>query len=126
MGGPAFFLGIVKQSKANTVEVANGIKAELEVIRGILPLGVALDVAFDESVYVQKAIEEVWLTLAIAFGLVMVVIYLFLRDLRSTLIPMAAIPVSIVATFADPAVDGLFDQHPDHAGAGAGDWDGGG
>jgi multidrug efflux pump len=99
-GRTCIFLGIVKQSKANTVEVANGIKAELELIRGILPLGVALDVAFDESVYVQQAIEEVWLTLAIAFGLVMVVIYLFLRDLRSTLIPMAAIPVSIVATFA--------------------------
>ena len=99
-GRTCIFLGIVKQSKANTVEVANGIKAELELIRGILPLGVALDVAFDESVYVQKAIEEVWLTLAIAFGLVMLVIYLFLRDLRSTLVPMAAIPVSIVATFA--------------------------
>jgi multidrug efflux pump len=99
-GRTCIFLGIVKQSKANTVEVANGIKAELEVIRGILPLGVAMDVAFDESVYVQKAIEEVWLTLAIAFGLVMVVIYLFLRDFRSTLVPSAAIPVSIVATFA--------------------------
>lgn len=99
-GRTCIFLGIVKQSKANTVEVANGIKAELEVIRGILPLGVAMDVAFDESVYVRKAIEEVWLTLAIAFGLVMVVIYLFLRDFRSTLVPSAAIPVSIVATFA--------------------------
>ena len=99
-GRTCIFLGIVKQSKANTVEVAQGIKAELEVIRGILPLGVEMDVAFDESVYVQKAIEEVWLTLGIAFGLVMLVIYLFLRDLRSTLVPSAAIPVSIVATFA--------------------------
>jgi multidrug efflux pump len=99
-GRTCIFLGIVKQSKANTVEVARGIKAELEVIRGILPLGVQMDVAFDESVYVQKAIEEVWLTLGIAFGLVMVVIYLFLRDIRSTLVPSAAIPVSIIATFS--------------------------
>jgi hydrophobe/amphiphile efflux-1 (HAE1) family protein len=49
---------------------------------------------------VQKAIEEVWLTLGIAFGLVVVVIYLFLRDMRSTLVPAAAIPVSIIATFS--------------------------
>ncbi|MCL4180690.1 MAG: efflux RND transporter permease subunit [Verrucomicrobia bacterium] len=99
-GRTCIFLGIVKQSKANTVEVANGIHAELEEIRKILPLGVLMDVAFDESVYVRHAIEEVWLTLGIAFVLVMVVIYLFLRDLRSTLVPTAAIPVSIIATFS--------------------------
>ncbi len=99
-GRTCIFLGIVKQSKANTVEVAHGIKAEMNEIRRILPLGVQLDVAFDESVYVEKAIEEVWLTLGIAFVLVMVVIYLFLRDTRSTLVPTAAIPVSIIATFS--------------------------
>ncbi|MHB1309242.1 MAG: efflux RND transporter permease subunit, partial [Limisphaerales bacterium] len=98
-GKPAVFLGIVKQSKANTIEVARGVKAELESIRATLPPGIEIAVGYDESVYVEKAIHEVWITLGIAFVLVVLVIFVFLRNLRSTLIPAIAIPVSIVATF---------------------------
>lgn len=99
-GRPCIFLGVVKQSKANTIEVARGIKAELERLQPSLPAGIEVVVNYDESVYVGQAIDEVWISLAIAFGLVVLVVYLFLRDFRSTLIPTVAIPVSIVATFS--------------------------
>ncbi len=99
-GQPAVFLGVVKQSKANSVEVAHGVRAELEAVKANLPAGVVASVAFDQSVFIEKAIEEVWTTLAIAFVLVVLIIFVFLRDVRSTLIPVVAIPVSIVGTFA--------------------------
>ena len=98
-GNPCIFLGIVKQSKANTVSVAKGVKAEIERVRPTLPQHVNLVFNYDESVYVERAISEVWDTLGIAFVLVVLVIFLFLRDFRSTLIPAIAIPVSIVGTF---------------------------
>ena len=99
-GRPCIFLGIVKQSKANTVEVADGIKAEIDAIRPTLPSGIEIVFNYDESTYVKKAIDEVWGTLALAFGLVVIIIWLFLGNFRSTLIPAVAIPVSIVGTFA--------------------------
>lgn len=99
-GRPCIFLGIIKQSKANTVDVAKGVKAELAEIEPSLPPGIETSISYDESVYVERAMEEVWVTLGIAFGLVVLIIYLFLRDVRSTLIPAVAIPVSIIATFA--------------------------
>ena len=99
-GRPAVFLGIVKQSKANTVEVAHGIKRELAALGPGLPAGLEIIVPYDESVYVERAIHEVWTTLGVAFLLVVLVIFVFLRSVRSTLIPALAIPVSIVATFS--------------------------
>jgi multidrug efflux pump len=99
-GRPCIFLGIVKQSKANTVDVANGIKAEVEKLRPTLPAGIELVFNYDESVFVSQAIEEVWGTLALAFVLVVIIIWLFLGSVRSTIIPAVAIPVSIVGTFA--------------------------
>src|SRR5205085_9106576 len=59
-GKPCIFLGIVKQSKANTIEVARGIKAEMEQILPSLPVGVSSIVNYDESIYVEKAVDEVW------------------------------------------------------------------
>ncbi|MCF7765944.1 MAG: efflux RND transporter permease subunit [Verrucomicrobia bacterium] len=99
MGVPCIFLGVVKQSKANTVEVARGIKEEIARTLKTLPAGVDLVVSFDESVYVEHAIREVWITLGIAFALVVLVVFVFLHNFRATLIPAVVIPVSIVATF---------------------------
>src|SRR5436190_3186511 len=99
-GKPCIFLGIVKQSKANTVEVASGIKAELAAIQPSLPDGIEVVFNYDESTYVKKAIDEVWTTLGLAFGLVVIIIWLFLGNFRSTIIPSVAIPVSIIGTFA--------------------------
>ncbi|HWN94081.1 MAG TPA: efflux RND transporter permease subunit [Methylomirabilota bacterium] len=99
-GRPCIFLGIVKQSKANTVEVADGVKAEVERIKPTLPTGIEMVFNYDESIYVSNAIDEVWGTLALAFVLVIIIIWLFLGSVRSTLIPAVAIPVSIIGTFA--------------------------
>jgi hydrophobe/amphiphile efflux-1 (HAE1) family protein len=99
-GQPAVALGVVKQTQANTLEVARGIKKEMERLRSVVPEGIQIDLPYDESEYVGQAVHEVWTTLGIAFVLVVVVIYVFLRSLRATLIPTVAIPVSIIGTFA--------------------------
>jgi len=96
---PAVGLGVVKQSKANLIEVARGIKRELARITPLLPSGIEVSIPYDESVYVERAIDEVWITLGIAFLLVMGTIYIFLRNARSTAIPCVTIPVSITAAF---------------------------
>lgn len=96
---PALGLGVIRQSKANSVQVANGIKKELERIKPSLPDGVQTFVAYDESIYVEKAIKEVWITLLIAFTLVVITIFAFLGDPRSTLVPTLTIPVAIMGTF---------------------------
>ncbi len=99
-GRPAVGLGIVKQTQANTLDVAEKLKAEMARLQKTLPDGVLLDLPYDESEYVGEAVHEVWTTLFVAFGLVVFVIYVFLRSFRATLIPAVAIPVSIIGTFA--------------------------
>lgn len=99
-GEPAVGLGIVRQSKANTIEVAEGIKAELERIIPIVPPGIEVRIAYDESLFIARSIREVWITLGIAFALVVLVIFMFLRDIRSTLVPSLSIPICILGTFA--------------------------
>jgi multidrug efflux pump len=95
-GMPALGLGVVKQSKANTLDVATAVKAEVEEIRRELPAGVDLAVAFDASTFIQESIRDVTLTIFEAVVLVVLVIYIFLRSVRATLIPAVAIPVSIL------------------------------
>lgn len=92
-------IGIVKQSTANTIDVARGSKAERDRINEILPKGMKLEDSFDSSVFVERAIHEVYITLAIAILLVVAVIYIFLGSVRAMLIPAVAVPVSIIATF---------------------------
>ncbi len=96
---PAVGLGVVRQSKANTLEVASGVKALMDEIAPSLPDGIRYDFPYDESIFVEAAVIEVWQTLGIAFALVVLTIFVFLRSPRATLIPAAAIPVSIIATF---------------------------
>jgi multidrug efflux pump len=99
-GTPAVAIGIIRQSKANLIEVADAINAEIPRIQEALPPGVALEAAFDQSVFVKRSILEAQETLLIAAGLVIVIIFIFLRNLRATFIPGLAIPTSIIATFA--------------------------
>jgi HAE1 family hydrophobic/amphiphilic exporter-1/multidrug efflux pump len=99
MSKPAMGIGIVKQSKANTIEVARGVKAELERIKPLLPAGINVSIPYDESQYIERSINEVWGTLWMSFALVILTIFVFLLNLRSTLIPTVTIPVSIAATF---------------------------
>jgi len=93
-------LGIQKQPDANTVGVAEEVRALLPTLRQQLPPSVGLDVLIDRSGPTRNSIDDVQVTLLIAFGLVVLVIFLFLRNLRATLIPSLALPVSIIATFA--------------------------
>jgi multidrug efflux pump len=99
-GADAVFIGVVRQSKSNVLEVAQGVHDQLPAIQAALPPGVQLVMAFDGAVFVQRSIREAQETLLVAAGLVIVIIFLFLRTLRATIIPALAIPVSIVATFA--------------------------
>ena len=99
-GSPSVAIGVVRQSKANLIEVARNIRDALPGIQQTLPLGVKLEVAFDGSVFVTHSIDDARLTLLIAAILVVLIIFVFLRNLRATIIPGLAIPASIVATFA--------------------------
>jgi multidrug efflux pump len=99
-GETAVALGLLKQSKANTLAVANRVKAEVGAVQAELPPGVKLQVAFDSSIFIERSIADVTKTIFEAIALVIIVIYLFLRSARATIIPAVAIPVSIVGTFA--------------------------
>ena len=99
-GVPAVAIGVVRQSKANLIDVADAIRAELPAIQATLPPGVELVQAFDGSMFVTRSIEEAQETLVIAGALVIVIIFVFLRNIRATIIPGLAIPASIVSTFA--------------------------
>lgn len=98
-GQPTVGLGVVRQSRANTVEVARGVKKVLAEVGPLLPAGVEWAIAYDSSIYVERAVREVFETLGIAFVLVVVTIFVFLRDVRATLLPALAVPVSVLATF---------------------------
>jgi multidrug efflux pump len=99
-GLPALGLGVVKQSKANTLEVAAAVRAEIERLNVELPEGVQIHTAWDSSAYIERSIRDVSRTIFEAVILVVLVIYLFLRNVRATVIPTVAIPVSIVGSFA--------------------------
>ncbi|HWP66252.1 MAG TPA: efflux RND transporter permease subunit [Candidatus Limnocylindria bacterium] len=97
---PAVALGIVKQSKANTLDVVRAVKAEIEELRPVVPEGVRFDSAFDSSIFIERSLADVRASLIEAIVLVVIVIYLFLRSFRATIVPAIAIPVSLVGTFA--------------------------
>jgi multidrug efflux pump len=98
-GKPGVGLGILRQSTANTLSVAQGVKDEVELIRASVPEGVEVVVGYDESLFIAQSIYEVEHALIIALILVVVVIFFFLRSWRATIIPAVAIPVSIIASF---------------------------
>jgi len=99
-GVPSVAIGVVRQSKANLIDVAGRIRAALPGIQQTLPTGVKLQSAFDGSVFVTHSINDARLTLLIAAILVVLIIFVFLRNVRATIIPGLAIPASIIATFA--------------------------
>ena len=98
-GEPMVGIGIVKQSKANTLEVARGVNAKVAEIRKTLPPNLSLLDGSDDSVFIEAAIFEVYRTLAIAMGLVILVIYLFLGSVRAMLVPAVSVPISLVGSF---------------------------
>lgn len=99
-GEPAIGLGIVKQSKASTVDVASVVQAALVELELLLPEGMKLDVAYDSSIFINESILEVKETLLIALALVVLVVLAFLKSFRATIIPTLAIPISIIGSLA--------------------------
>ncbi|MBN9523797.1 efflux RND transporter permease subunit [bacterium] len=95
----AVVLGVQRQPGANTVQVAEDVKALLPTLQAQLPPAVQLSIQSDRATPIRESIEDVQVTLVIAFVLVVLVIFLFLRSVRATLIPSVALPVSVVATF---------------------------
>ncbi|MBE7499712.1 MAG: efflux RND transporter permease subunit [Verrucomicrobiales bacterium] len=98
-GRPAVGLGIVKQSEANALEVAERVKEEVARIQPLIPPDVQVSIAYDSSTFVRRAVNEVAETIGIAFALVLLIMLAFLRNFRATLIPLIAVPVSLVGTF---------------------------
>lgn len=96
---PAIGLGIIKQSKASTIDVARAVRETLPELEKALPEGMRLDVAYDSSEFIEASIAEVAETLIIAMCLVVLVVLAFMKSMRATIIPTLAIPVSIIGTF---------------------------
>ncbi|MCI5049690.1 MAG: efflux RND transporter permease subunit [Rickettsiales bacterium] len=99
-GVPMVGIGIIKQSNANTIDVARSVKKLTEKLNGNLPKGMSIKQSYDSSVFIEASINEVYKTLLIAMLCVIAVIYLFLGSVRAMLIPAVTVPISIVATFS--------------------------
>jgi multidrug efflux pump len=99
-GKPALAIGVVRQSRANLIDVSDAVRAELPDIREALPPGVDFTVAYDEANFVRRSIREAQNALLLAGVLVVLIIFVFLRNVQATIIPGLAIPTSIIAAFA--------------------------
>jgi len=106
-GTPMVGLGTVKQSTANVLEISREVQDEMERLRAGLPAGMTLSLNFDSSVFVEGAISQVVQTLFIAMGLVVITIFLFLGNLRTTLIPAITVPIALIGAFVAMAVMGF-------------------
>ncbi len=98
-GQPTVGLGVAKQTKASTLDVAATVINSLPELRKIVPDGMRIEVAYNSAEFIQNSINEVRETIFIALGLVVLVILAFLKSFRATIIPIFAIPVSIIGTF---------------------------
>lgn len=98
-GIPAVNVILIPQPGANYIDIVDNAKVVLESLKKDLPEDVVAEVLFDNTIYIRKSIDEVKSTILIAFLLVVLVIFLFLRNWRTTLIPVIAIPVALVGAF---------------------------
>ncbi len=100
-------IGIYARSGASTVELSKEIKKKITEVKKTLPEGLNLEIAFNRATYIGAAIEEVYKTLIIAFILVVIIIYLFLGNLKAVIVPAVALPVSLIASFLGLYLFGL-------------------
>ena len=98
-GVPMVGIVLIAQPGANNIEIADEFYKRLEQIKKDLPPDVKTSIGFDVTTFIRNSIKEVEETIFIAFGLVVLIIFLFLRDWRTTLIPVIAIPISLVGAF---------------------------
>lgn len=99
-GTPSVTIGIVKQATANPLEVSAGVAQALPGITEDLPDGMSIAMSYDTSIFIDRSIKAVYTTIGEAVVLVVLIIFLFLRSLRATLIPLVTIPVSLIGAFA--------------------------
>ncbi len=99
-GKNAVCIGIVKQSTANPLEISQAVRKILPDVRKNLPPGMNMDINYDSSVFIERSIDNVFQTILEAVILVLLVIFVFLRSIRSTLIPLITIPMSLIGAFA--------------------------
>lgn len=98
-GVPQIGLGIVKQSTANTLDVARGVKSEIARLSPTLPEGMKIVVAFDTSIFVEESVNQVYHSLVEAMVIVIFVIFIFLGSLRAALIPAVTVPICLIGAF---------------------------
>jgi multidrug efflux pump len=106
-GVPSISTGIVRNATANPLEVAAGVRAALPLIQRDLPPALTVVPANDNSVFIDRSIRSVFITVAEAIGLVALVVFVFLRTLRASFIPLVTIPVSLIGSFALMALAGF-------------------
>ena len=99
-GDRAISLAIIKQPNTNTIDIINNIKQLMPVLKAQLPPNVGLTILYDRSISIRNSINDVQTTLLVTAFLVVAVIFVFLRDVRATIIPSLALPMSIIGTFA--------------------------
>ena len=99
-GKPGVGLGIVRQAQSNTLDISEGIRAAVDNLNKTLPEGVQITITSDDASFIKGAIHEVEVALIVAVLSVVVIIFLFLWDLRATFIPALSIPVALIGTFA--------------------------
>lgn len=106
-GRPAISAGVIRQATANPLLLSAGVREMMPRLQADLPPGVTIDVANDNSVFIDRSVKSVYKTIAEAVILVALVIFFFLRTLRASIIPIVTIPVSLVGTFAMMALAGF-------------------
>jgi hydrophobe/amphiphile efflux-1 (HAE1) family protein len=98
-GKPAAAIAIYQAPGANALGVADGVRAELEKLKSRFPDGVAAEIMYDSTLFVTASIHEIMVTLAITAVIVLIVVFVFLQDLRATIVPAVTIPVSLIGVF---------------------------
>ena len=106
-GETAIALGVIKQATANPLEVSNAIYGALPSIRETLPEGMKVAVAYDTTIFINASIDNVYATIGEAVVLVVLIIFLFLRSVRATLVPIVTIPISLIGACALMALFGF-------------------
>ncbi len=106
-GVPAVSVGVIRQATANPLEVSEGVRAAMPHIQRDLPPGVKVQQANDNSVFIDRSIKSVYRTIGEAIGLVALVVFVFLRTLRASMIPLVTIPVSLIGVFGIMALAGF-------------------
>ncbi len=106
-GRPAISAGVIRQATANPLELSQGVREMLPRLEADLPKGISITIANDNSVFIDRSIKNVFTTILEAVLLVALVIFVFLRTLRASIIPIVTIPVSLIGTFALMALAGF-------------------